>query len=132
MTYKPRTLLLAALFALAGVLGAAPTLAGDEEHAMPDLPDAVSELVEAMSGVEHVEAIENDQFKIHRRIQVTGSRVARKVAMVVAEDGTVLDWGRDPSFLRSYTLSELRDTGNADLAKALADLDPSIQTRGGG
>jgi len=130
MIHSRKSVMFAALFALAGVLGAAPAMAGDQQEAMPEMPEAVSKLVNAMSGVESVEATEDDQFRIHRRIVITGSRVPREVTMVVAKDGTVVDWGREASFLRSYTLSELRDTGNADLAKALSELDPSIRTGG--
>jgi hypothetical protein len=126
-----RLLMTAWTVAVAVLVWTAPVPA-DESTIEADLPEAVTELVNALSGVESVEALEDDRYAIHRRVEKTGSRVKRDVTMTVTEDGTVVDWGRDADFLRSYTLSELRTTGYADLARALADLDPAIQTRGGG
>lgn len=133
------SLIIAVLVAVAGLICVTPATAGepagDEQKTETALPEAVSEFVGALSGVVSVEPVEADgenRFAVHRRIDTTGSRVKRAVTMVVDEHGTVVDWGQDPSFLRSSTLSELRDTGRSDLAQALADLDPSIQTHGGG
>jgi|SRR6056297_1402086 len=126
-------LMISCIVALTVALWAAPVAAGDEgQTSESSLPEAVSELVDALSGVERVEPVEENRFAVHRRIDVTGSRVKRDVTMIIDEEGNVVDWGRAADFVRSYTLSELRSTGQGDMASALADLDPSIQTRGGG
>lgn len=96
-----------------------------------ELPEAVAGLVNAMSGVQRVEPLENGVFAVNRRIQVTGSRLKQSVTMQVAEDGSVVDWGRRPLFTRNYTRSELMKTGEVDLGEALDQIDPSIQNSGG-
>lgn len=120
------------IIAVTCLLGAGPVMADEDQSDAPELPEAVAELVGAMSGVQRVEAAENGTFKVHRQMEVTGSRIMRDVTLRIAEDGTVLDWGRTPMYSRTYTIRELRDTGRADLAEALIKLDPAIQGGGSG
>lgn len=103
-----------------------------EASAKPELPEKVAELVNAMSGVQHVEKLESGLFAVHRRMNVTGSRIPRDVKLEVAENGEVVDWGRTPLYSRTYTRRELIQTGNVDLGEALQRLDPSIRSQGGG
>jgi len=116
-----------AIIAVTCLLSAAPLMADEKKSDAQELPEAVAELVGAMSGVQRVEPAENDVFVVHRQIEVTGSRIKRDVKLQIAKDGTVLDWGLSPMFSRTYTLRELRNTGSADLAEALSRLDPRIQ-----
>lgn len=109
-----------------------PKLPAAEESAETELPEKVAELVDVMSGVQSVEKLDNGLFAVHRRISVTGSRIARDVKLEIDEDGRVVDWGRTPFQTRTYTRRELLDTGRIDLAEALDQLDPRIQSRGGG
>ena len=102
-----------------------------EKSATPELPEKVAELVNAMSGVQNVEKLENGLFAVERRMNVTGSRILRNVKLKVDENGEVVDWGRTPMFSRTYTHRELTETGEVDLAEALQRLDPAIQVHGG-
>jgi len=108
-----------------------PESADAEQSATLNLPEPVARLVDASSGVQRVEAMENGKFAIHREILEPGSRLKRDVTMLVAEDGSVVDWGRTPMLNRQYTQRELYDAGQLDLAEALDQLDPRIQ-RGDG
>jgi len=104
---------------------------GLEQSEEPALPEAVAALVDAMSGVQRVEPLEDGLFAVHRRMSVTGSRIQRDITMQVAKDGSVVDWGRTPMFSRSYTRRQLIQTGEIDAAEALEKLDPAIQSHGG-
>ena len=97
-----------------------------------ELPEKVAELVNAMSGVQRVESLDNGFFAVHRRMTVTGSRIPRNVKIEIAENGEVVDWGRRPLYTRSFTRRELLETGQVDLAEALKRSDPSIRSSGGG
>lgn len=99
--------------------------------ATPDLPQPVAKLIAAISGVQRVQAVDNGNFAVHRRISVTGSRLMRDVTMLVADDGTVVDWGDTPALTRQYTRRELYQTGQLDIAEALDQLDPRIQSGDG-
>lgn len=109
-----------------------PERATSEEAAGPELPEKVAELVNAMSGVQRVEPLDNGLFAVHRRMTVTGSRIPRNVKLEIAEDGEVVDWGRTALYTRSVTRRELLETGEVDLAEALKRRDPAIQSGGGG
>ena len=104
---------------------------GLEQSEGPALPEAVAALVDAMSGVQRVEPLEDGLFAVHRRMSVTGSRIQRDITMQVAKDGSVVNWGRTPMFSRSYTRRQLIQTGEIDAAEALEKLDPAIQSNGG-
>ena len=104
---------------------------GLEQSEEPALPEAVAALVEAMSGVQRVEPLEDGLFAVHRRMSVTGSRIQRDITMQVAKDGSVVDSGHTPMFSRSYTRRQLIQTGEIDAAEALEKLDPAIQSHGG-
>ena len=104
---------------------------GLEQSEEPALPEAVAALVDAMSGVQRVEPLEDALFAVHRRMSVIGSRIQRDITMQVAKDGSVVDWGRTPMFSRSYTRRQLIQTGEIDAAEALEKLDPAIQSHGG-
>jgi len=104
---------------------------GLEQSEGPALPEAVAAMVDAMSGVQRVEPLEDGLFAVHRRMSVTGSRIQRDITMQVAKDGSVVDWGRTPMFSRSYTRRQLIQTGEIDAAEALEKLDPAIQSHGG-
>lgn len=106
-----------------------PTL---EESTNTELPEKVAQLVDAMSGVQRVEKLESGLFAVERRIRVTGSRIRREVTLEIDENGQVVDWGRTPFYTRTYTRRELVETGRIDLAEALDQLDPAIQSRSGG
>ena len=110
---------------------AAERSAKPELPELPELPEKVAELVNALSGVQNVEKLDNGLFAVHRRMNVTGSRIPRNVKMEVTENGEVVDWGRTPMFTRTYTHRELIETGEIDLAEALQRLDPAIQGHGG-
>lgn len=115
------------IIAVTCLLGAGPVMADGDVLDAQELPEAVAELVGAMSDVQRVESAENGTFEVHRKMEVTGSRIKRDVKLTVAEDGTVLDWGRTPSYSRTYTIRELRETGRSDLAEALIRRDPALQ-----
>lgn len=96
-----------------------------------ELPEKVMELVNALSGVERIETLENGSFAVYKQISVTGSRIRRTVKLEVTEDGEVLDWGQAPLHTRMYTRRELLNTSKiGDIAEALERLDPAIQGRG--
>lgn len=141
MSINSRKVLLGVITAgfvlIAGVAMAQDSESGEsqrpaaEKSATPELPEKVAQLISAMSGVQNVEKLENGLFAVHRRMNVTGSRIPRNVEMKVAENGEVVDWGRTPMFTRTYTHRELIETGEVDLAEALQRLDPSLQGHGG-
>lgn len=114
------------------LLGVGTVTADGDDSGQSEMPEAVAELVNAMSGVQRVEPLGDDTFAVHRQMVVTGSRIPREVVLQVAKDGTVVDWGRTPNFSRTYTYRELRRTGRGDLAEALIKLDPAIQRGGAG
>ncbi|MFU8877629.1 MAG: hypothetical protein ACNA7E_05775 [Wenzhouxiangellaceae bacterium] len=116
-------------FVLAGLLslsGAGLALAGDEAPAELELPEPVARLVVAMPDVKLVEPDTDGTFLIHSKMRVIGSRIMRKVEVRVAEDGTVLDWGRMPFASRVITQEQIHSTGQTNIGDALVQLDPSI------
>lgn len=118
--------------AVLSMSAAGTALAGDDEPAEQELPEPVANLVDAMRDVQRVEPVGEGLFVIHRKMQLTGSRLIRDVEIQVTEHGEVLDWGRTPFMTRTYTQEQLRQTGRTDLADMLSRLDPSIQGNPGG
>lgn len=124
--------------AVASLLCAAPVMADQKDGPEPssagqpaasDLPEAVAELVAAMSSVERVEPLDDDTFAIHSRMQLTGSRIPRDVTITVDDKGNVIDWGEKPFLTRTYTREDLFRTGHVQLAEGLSKIDPAIRNR---
>jgi hypothetical protein len=135
MAIRNNTPVLAALVA-AFLIGAGGVAAGDgtsdgkpSESSKRELPEPVAELVDALSDVERVEALEDDTFAVHRRMKITGSRLPQNVTIRVNEKGEVVDWGDRPMLTRTYTREDLYRTGHADVAEGLSNLDPAVRPR---
>jgi hypothetical protein len=98
------------------------------------LDELVAELKAIDSSIEQIETTEDGTLIVHRRYEVTGSRIKRTHVQELDPDNLkALDYALEnvllslPFDVRSYTREELERHGHTDLARALADRDPRIQ-----
>lgn len=105
------------------------------DQAEPDrLEELVAELEAIDRSIERIETTEDGKLIVHRRYEVTGSRIKREhVQELDPEKLKDVDYALEdvllslPFQVRQYTRAELERHGHTDLARALADRDPRIQ-----